>query len=181
MTNRTDCPAHTYIGGTVSTSPLIDFFLYLFADWDLLNLLELSQELILLLWSIPDTFFDPRNRRERDLKDLLFFCQTIHSWIAMRSSKKRGKSTQSFDAFFFKAFLTDVLTPNSSNKNVFVKPFIHEGFASYFYGFVQGDSKRALDTPQKSDFCRKWAFLSRSCFHYGCVWVKTHFCYYWHF
>ena len=49
------------------------FFLYLFADWDLLNLLELSQELILLLWSIPDTFFDPRNRRKRDLKDLLFF------------------------------------------------------------------------------------------------------------
>ena len=45
--------------------------------------------------------------------------------------------------------------------NVFVKPFIHEGFASYFYGFVQEDSKRALDSPQKSDFCQKWAFLSR--------------------
>ena len=73
MTNRFDCTAHPDILSTVSTSPIIDFFLYLFADWDLLNLLELSQELILLLWSIPDTFFDPRNRRKRDLKDLLFF------------------------------------------------------------------------------------------------------------
>ena len=34
----------------------------------------------------------------------------------MRSSKKRGKSTQSFDAFFFKAFLTDVLTPTAAIK-----------------------------------------------------------------
>ena len=78
----------------------------------------------------------------------------------MKSSKKRGKSTQSFDAFFFKAFLTEGLTPLTATKNIFVKPFIHEGFASYFYGFIQGDSKRAPDSPQNSDFfCRKWAML----------------------
>ena len=73
---------------------------------------------------------------------------------------KKGKSTQSYDPFFFKAFLTDGLTPTTSTKNVFVKPFIHEGFASYFYGFIQGDSKGAPDSSQNSDFCRKWAFLS---------------------
>ena len=59
---------------------------------------------------------------------------------------KKGKSTQSYDPFFFNAFLTDGLTPRTATKNVFVKPFIHEGFASYFYGFVQGDSKGAPDS-----------------------------------
>ena len=111
MTNKSDCTAHPDISSTVSTSPIIDYFLYLFADWDLLDLLELSQELILLLWSIPDTFFDPRNRRERFKGLTLFFCQTIHSWIAMRSSKKARKIYSIFWCFLFKAFLTDVLTP----------------------------------------------------------------------
>ena len=160
MTNRSDCPAHSDIGSTVSTSPLIDFFLYLFADWDLLNLLELSQELILLLWSIPDTFFDPRNRRERDLKDLLFFFPN-HSFMNSHEELKKARKIYSiFWCFLFQSIFDRCFDPNSSNKNVFVKPFIHEGFASYFYGFVQGDFKRALDSPQKSDFCQKWAFLS---------------------
>ena len=61
--------------------------------------------------------------------------------------KKREKSTQSFDAFFLKHFW-QMFWPIKSNKNEFVKPFIHEGFASYFYGFVQGDSKWAPDNPQ---------------------------------
>ena len=112
MTNRSDRPAYPDILSTVSTSPIIDFFLYLFADWDLLNLLELSQELILLLWSIPDTFFDPRNRRER-FKGLALFFLPNHSFMNSHEEvkKKSRKIYSIFWCFLFKAFLTDVLTP----------------------------------------------------------------------
>ena len=79
----------------------------------------------------------------------------------MRSSKKREKSTQSFVAFYFKAFLTDVLTPTAAIKMYLSNHSFMKVLRHIFMVFVQGDSKRAPDSPQKSDFCQKWALLSR--------------------
>ena len=126
MTNRFDCTAHPDILSTVSTSPIIDFFLYLFADWDLLNLLELSQELILLLWSIPDTFFNPRNRRERFKGLTLFLCQTHRMSSSCEFSTKEIWAAFFWQTFwaelewFWAAFFTATVQVNTEN----VKPNI---------------------------------------------------------
>ena len=72
-----------------------------------------------------------------------------HSFMNSHEEVKKSKENLlnllmlSFSKHFWQMFW-----PIKSNKNEFVKPFIHEGFASYFYGFVQGDSKWAPDNPQ---------------------------------
>ena len=158
-TNRSDRPAYPDILSTVSTSPIIDFFSYTF----------LLTEICSISWSFRrNSFFFCEafltlsltlEIEERDLRDLLFFLPN-HSFMNSHEELKKARKIYSiFWCFLFKAFLTEGLTPRITATKIFVKPFIHEGFASYFYGCVQGGFKGAPVSPQKSVFCWKWSFL----------------------